>query len=79
MIKVTNCPTITIEDPENPGQTKTVDGDPIEIYINPEHITVLEPQGKTTLVALLGQGVLRVGEGIDEVKRRIEHRVGWKP
>ncbi len=78
MIKLMSWPSITIEDPDNPGQSKQVDGDLIEIYMNPDHITVLEPQGESTLVGVLGQGVLRVGEGIEAVLRRIRHPVEWK-
>ena len=49
-----------------------------EIYINPDHITVLEAQERGTLIGILGQGVLRVGEGIEEVKKRLQNPGEWK-
>ncbi len=56
------------------------DGAPCpEIYVNPEHITVLESQENGTLVGLFGQGILRVKEDIDTVRERMQHPVEWKP
>jgi hypothetical protein len=64
MIKLTSFP----EDPDAPQP---------EIYINPNHITVLEPQEKGTLIGLYGQGVLRVKENIDIVLQGMKHPNEW--
>ncbi len=47
------------------------------IYINPDHIVVLEEQENGTLVALLGQGILRVKEDINTVLRGMKHPGDW--
>ncbi len=75
MIKLTNWPRITKEDPANPGQGIEVDGDRVDVYINPEHIVVLEPTKGGTLVALLGQGVLRVSEDMETVLLKMQGEI----
>ncbi len=77
MIKLMNWPKKTIQDPDNPEQLKEVDGDPVEIYVNPKHIIVLDAQDGGTVVALLGYPPIRVKEDIPTVQRRMKHPGDW--
>ncbi len=47
------------------------------VYVNPDHIVLVQPTGSGSLVGLFGQPVIHVKEDPDTVARAVKHPGDW--
>ena len=49
------------------------------VYVNPNHVVLVQPTGSGSLVGLFGQPIIRVKEDVETVRRRMNNPGEWMP